>query len=68
MISNHQMDLALGGADTYPPLSDYLEIQTLYEPNFDSSITVSSFDNSQELFWTGNNEACFLTVLLIFSV
>lgn len=66
MLAN-QIDLALAGADNYP-LSDYLEIQTLYEPNFDSSITVTSFDNSQELFWTGNNEVCYFFSLFLFLI
>lgn len=53
------MDLAAAMVENYatPPMSDYMEIQTLYDPtNFEYAITTSCFDNSQELFWTGNSD------------
>ena len=49
------MDMNVGAAaDAYT--NDYIEIQTLFEPTFESSITTACFDQYQELFWTGNAE------------
>lgn len=36
--------------------NDYIEVQTVFDPTFEFSITASCFDPYQELFWTGNNE------------
>lgn len=36
-------------------MNDYIEIQSIYEPN-PVPINVSSFDSQQELLWTGNTE------------
>lgn len=41
---------------SYQPLNDFIEIQTIYDANFESSITTACFDDSQELFWTGNSQ------------
>ena len=39
------------------PINEYIELQTLYEPSvFGASITASSFDSQQELFWTGHSD------------
>jgi hypothetical protein len=46
------MDLNVAGNYS----NDFVEIQTIYEPHFESSITTSTFDPHQELFWTGNSE------------
>lgn len=48
------MDLNVG-SENYS-INDYIEVQTLYEPTFEFSITASCFDSNQELLWTGNNE------------
>ncbi len=50
-LNSHVVDY--GG--TMSP-GEFVEVQSIYEPNFDSSITASVFDPHQELFWTGNNE------------
>lgn len=48
------------------PMSDYAEIQTIYEsPNFEFSINTACFDTCQELFWTGNNDVNLLPVCSI---
>ena len=41
---------------TYQPINDYIEIQTIYDSGFECAITTANFDDTQELFWTGNNE------------
>ena len=43
-------------------LNDYIEVQTIYEPHIDYSVTSSTFDPRQELFWTGNNEVRFIFI------
>ncbi|CAF1104048.1 unnamed protein product [Brachionus calyciflorus] len=48
------MDINADGS--YQPLNDFIEIQTIYDSNFECSITTSCFDDTQELFWTGNSE------------
>lgn len=40
----------------YPPLNEYIEIQTLHEPQYGVQITASAFDSQQELFWTGSED------------
>jgi hypothetical protein len=37
-------------------INDYIEIQTIYEPHFEYSVTCATFDPRQELFWSGNNQ------------
>lgn len=48
------MDINPDGS--YQPINDFIEIQTIYDSNFESSITTSCFDDTQELLWTGNSE------------
>ena len=55
-LNGHVVDYGGGGGTMSSPLGDFAEVQSIYEPNFDSSITASLFDPHQELFWTGNNE------------
>jgi PAB-dependent poly(A)-specific ribonuclease subunit 2 len=47
------MDLNL---NTGYPLSEYIELQTLYESQFGVSISAAAFDLQQELFWTGTED------------
>jgi hypothetical protein len=54
------MDLNVASAgDNYASINDYIEVQTIYDPTFEYSITASSFDYTQELLWTGNNEVSY---------
>jgi hypothetical protein len=54
------MDINL--AESYPNPTDFIEIQTLYDPNFETSVTTACFDSYQELFWTGNSEVCKILI------
>jgi hypothetical protein len=44
----------INAADGYT--NDFIEIQSIFDQNYETSITTASFDPYQELFWTGNSE------------
>ena len=44
-----------GASEAIIYTNEYIEIQTIFDPNFETSITTSIFDPYQELFWTGNS-------------
>lgn len=58
------MDLNPDGS--YQPINDYVEVQTIYDSGFECPITTASFDDTQELFWTGNNEVPSIHILNLF--
>lgn len=50
------LDMQNMDLNTGYPINEYIELQTLYEPQYGVSITTSAFDNHQELFWIGTDD------------
>ena len=47
------MDLNVAGAYS---INDYIEYQSIFDPQSPFALTAATFDGQQELYWTGNSD------------